>query len=85
MEHNVTKLLADYNPKKSRAILQTAGLPKSDGTLRRIRKRLGVKLRIDDPGERVSQSQQLIYILMEEDAVGEKETYGCRTILISDT
>ncbi|KAJ5544008.1 hypothetical protein N7494_005287 [Penicillium frequentans] len=80
MKQHVTKLLPHYNPIESRAILHTAGLQKSERTLQRIRKRLGVKLRVEDVGERVLQTQQLIHILREEDAYGEIETYGCRTL-----
>lgn len=80
MEQYVTKLLPNYNPKETSAIISTAGLSKSDRTLRRTRKRLGVKLRVNDIGERVLQTQQLIHILKEEDAIGEIETYGCRTL-----
>ena len=80
MKQHVTKLLPTYNPKESGAILHAAGLQKSSRTLRRIRKRLGVKLRVNDAGERVLQTQQLVHILREEDAYGEIETYGYRTL-----
>jgi hypothetical protein len=59
-------------------ILQKNGKAISERTLRRIRKRLGIRLRVDDPTEREQQIEEIKAILLVEDAVGDIEGYGRR-------
>lgn len=59
-------------------VLQKQGQAISRRTLVRIRKRLGICLRCNDPIERVRQADEIREILLVEDAVGEIEGFGRR-------
>ena len=59
-------------------ILAKKGMPSSERTLRRTRKKLGIRLRIDDPREREAQEEEVELILMTEDQIGEIEGYSRR-------
>jgi hypothetical protein len=59
-------------------VLKEQGKATSSRTLRRVRKRLGIRLRCDDPTERERQIMELQEILQVEDIIGEIEGFGRR-------
>lgn len=74
----VSQLVRYLNTKEILQVLKKQGIPCSISTLSRIRQRLGIKLRIDDPTERERQKQQIEAILQEESDIGDINTYGRR-------
>lgn len=59
-------------------VLHKQGSTISERTLRRIRKRLGISLRCDDPDVHDSQIDEIREILLVEDAIREIEGFGRR-------
>lgn len=59
-------------------ILTKKGKAISGRSLRRIRKRLGIRLRCDDSTERIRQIEELREILLVEDVIGDIEGFGRR-------
>ncbi|KAJ5646493.1 hypothetical protein N7490_002865 [Penicillium lividum] len=80
VQNRVAQLLPRLNTKEILEVLQEEGTPSSARTLQRIRRRLGIRLRVDDPEERAERDREIEAVLKQEQAIGKIDGFGRRLL-----
>lgn len=78
LQIRVETLICEGNlsPKEILEVLARDGTPISNDSLKQIRRRLGIRLRIDDKDEQRQQKDEILEVLEEEQGFGLIEGYG---------
>ncbi|KAJ5759103.1 hypothetical protein N7520_006259 [Penicillium odoratum] len=80
VQNRVAQLLPRLNTKEILDVLQKEGMPSSARTLQRIRRRLGIRLCIDEPEERAERDREIEAVLKQEQSIGKIDGLGRRLL-----